>query len=41
MTMWWASHLPASAGDVRKGGLNPGLEEPLEEGMAPNSSSLA
>ena len=34
-------NLPASAGDEREGGLNPGLEEPLEEDMAPHSSSLA
>ena len=31
---------PANAGDVRDGGLIPGSEEPLEEGMAVHSSIL-
>ena len=29
---------PASAGDARDVGLTPGLEDPLEEGMATHSS---
>ena len=32
---------PASAGDIRDTGLIPGLEEPVEEGMATHSSILA
>ena len=32
---------PANAGDIRDSGLIPGLEEPLEEGMATHSSILA
>ena len=32
---------PASAGDIRDGGSIPGLEDPLEEGTATNSSILA
>ena len=33
--------LPASTGDARDVGLIPGLEDPLEEGMATHSSILA
>ena len=32
---------PASAGDVRDTGLIPGLEDPLEEGMATHPSVLS
>ena len=34
-------NLPASGGHVRDRGLIPGLEDPLEEGMAPHSVILA
>ena len=34
-------NLPASAGDIRDSGLILGQEDPLEEGMATPSSSLA
>ena len=34
-------NLPASAGGIRDAGLIPGLEYPLEEGMATLSSILA
>ena len=34
-------NLPAIAGDGRDAGLTPGLEDPLEEGMATHSSILA
>ena len=34
-------NLPASAGDVRDMSSIPGLEDPLEEGMATHSSILA
>ena len=44
----WASqevlvvkNLPAKAGNVRDAGLIPGLEDPLEKGMATHSSILA
>ena len=43
----WASqevlvvkNLPAKAGNVRDAGLIPGLEDPLEKGMATHSSIL-
>ena len=36
-----AKHLPANAGDIRDMGSIPGLEDPLEEGMATHSSILA
>ena len=32
---------PANAGDIRDAGLIPGSEDPLEEGMATHSSTLA
>ena len=32
---------PANAGDIRDADLIPGLEDPLEEGMATHSSILA
>ena len=32
---------PANAGDIRDMGSTPGLEDPLEEGMATHSSILA
>ena len=32
---------PAKAGDIRDAGLIPGSEDPLEEGMATHSSTLA
>jgi len=32
-------NLPANAGDVRDAGAIPGLEDPLEEGMATHSYS--
>ena len=34
-------NLPASVGDARDMGLIPGSEDPLEEGMATDSSTLA
>ena len=34
-------NLPANTGDVRDAGSIPGLEDPLEEGMATHSSILA
>ena len=34
-------NLPANAGDLRDAGSIPGLEDPLEEGMATHSSILA
>ena len=34
-------NLPANAGDVIDAGLIPGWEDPLEEGMATDSSILA
>ena len=34
-------NLPVNAGDIRDVGLIPGLEDPLEEGMATHSSILA
>ena len=34
-------NLPANAGEVRDAGSIPGLEDPLEEGMATHSSILA
>ena len=33
-------NLPANVGDIRDLGLIPGLEDPLEEGMATHSSIL-
>ena len=33
-------NLPANAGDIRDSGLIPGLEDPLEEGLAMHSSIL-
>ena len=32
---------PANAGDIRDAGLIPGSEDPLEEGMATHTSTLA
>ena len=34
-------NLPVNAGDIRDVGLIPGLEDPLEEGMATHSSILS
>ena len=34
-------NLPANTGDIRDAGSIPGLEDPLEEGMATHSSILA
>ena len=33
-------YIPANAGDTKDMGLIPGLEDPLEEGMAIHSSNL-
>ena len=35
------NNMPANAGDIRDAGLILGWEDPLEEGMATHSSSLA
>ena len=44
MPLVWASQVkdqPANTGDIRDEGSIPGLEDPLEEGMATYSSILA